>query len=141
MKSTVAHIFYVDDDVDDIDLFKEALNSVCSDVQLTTLTNSQLFLSTLQKISLPDVIVLDVNMPAVNGIECLKQVRESEVFKHIPVVLFSTSMYVTKVQESIRFGANHYILKGSSMQEFTSFIRDLCEGKLSPLADLASEEP
>jgi len=135
MKRKVTHIFYVDDDIDDIEIFKDAVNDVCSEVKLTTLTNSQLFLSTLEKINPPDVIVLDINMPAVDGIQCLKLVRESEAFKHIPVVLFSTSKYVTKIQESIRFGANHFILKGSSLQEFSSFIIDLCEGKLTPLQE------
>ena len=135
MKSTVTHIFYVDDDIDDIEIFKDAVHDVCSDVKLTTLTNSQLFLTTLQKINKPDVIVLDVNMPAVDGIQCLKLVRDSEQFQHIPVVLFSTSRFVTKLQESIQFGANHFILKGSSLQEFSSFIIDLCEGKLLPLQE------
>ncbi len=139
MVSKVKHIFYVDDDIDDIELFTDALRDVCDEVHLTTLSNSQVFLSTLQKIDAPDVIVLDVNMPAVDGIECLKQVRESDEFRHIPVILFSTSMYVTKVQESIRFGANHYVLKGSSRLEFTTFIHDLCQGNLSPLENIEAD--
>lgn len=137
MKRTVSHIFYVDDDIDDIEIFRSAVNDVCADVRLTTLTNSQIFFSTLQKIDTPDVIVLDVNMPAVDGIQCLKLVRDSEEFRHIPVVLFSTSRYVTKLQESIQFGANHFILKGSSLQEFSTFVIDLCEGKLSPLEEVS----
>jgi CheY-like chemotaxis protein len=134
----VKHILYVDDDIDDIELFASALHDVCSDVKLTTLTDSKLFMSTLEKISTPDAIVLDVNMPAVDGIQCLKKVRESATFNHIPVVLFSTSRFISKIHEGIVLGANHYVVKGTSIKELSTFINELCTGKLLPIQEAES---
>jgi CheY-like chemotaxis protein len=134
----IRHIFYVDDDPDDIDLFTSVVDEICSDVKITTLQDSKLFLSTLQQMSIPDVIVLDVNMPACDRIECLKLLKASAAYHHIPVVLFSTSTFVSKVHEGVHLGAIHYILKGSTMEHISTFIMDLCKGRLQPIAQFAT---
>ena len=60
----------------------------------------------------PDVIVLDMNMPEIPGIELLKRIREFEFSKHIPVLVLTSVKDSEKVKEIYKEGANHYSLKG-----------------------------
>jgi CheY-like chemotaxis protein len=62
----------------------------------------------------PDVIFLDLNMPFKNGLECLKEIRETPKFKEIPVVIFSTTSNNDVVDITYRQGANYYICKPRS---------------------------
>jgi CheY-like chemotaxis protein len=132
-ESEIRHILYVDDDQDDLEIFRDTLKQVYPQVNLTTVSNSANMLPVLYKLSLPDVIVLDVNMPVYDGIECLKQIRNSHNFSSTPVVLYATSKQSTTVKKSIELGANHFIQKGSSLQEVYVFIKNLCEKNLQSI--------
>lgn len=60
----------------------------------------------------PDIIVLDMNMPEIPGIELLKRIREYEFSKHIPVLVLTSVKDSEEVKEIFKQGANHYALKG-----------------------------
>jgi DNA-binding response OmpR family regulator len=65
----------------------------------------------------PDIIVLDMLMPQVSGIELLKQIRSVETTREIPVLVLTSVKDSEQVQEIFKVGADHYILKGMDSPE------------------------
>lgn len=63
---------------------------------------------------LPAFILLDLNMPRLNGIEALKRLKADSVLRSIPVVIFSTSQSAAQIRECYDLGANCYIIKPDS---------------------------
>jgi two-component system chemotaxis response regulator CheY len=61
--------------------------------------------------SLPDFILLDWNMPLMNGIEFLKEFRANKNNSHVIVIFCTTENDISKIQEALTAGANEYIMK------------------------------
>ncbi|CAN5234628.1 hypothetical protein BH23BAC2_BH23BAC2_27750 [soil metagenome] len=59
----------------------------------------------------PDLILMDLNMPVMNGFECLKEIRSNPVFLDIPVIIFSTSNYEKDIAHAEELGALGYLHK------------------------------
>lgn len=94
------YVVYVDDDPDDRSLFMEAFHSL-PDYRVVTLVNGfelMLFLKQRTKEDMPVLIVLDINMPVMNGIESLTLLKSNENYKNIPVVMFATSASTKDVE-------------------------------------------
>jgi CheY-like chemotaxis protein len=85
------YIIYVDDDYDDKELLQEAFESI-ADYELVTLDDGLELIHYLEKAErLPNLIILDINMPALNGRDTMRILRGTESFKDIPLVMFSTT--------------------------------------------------
>lgn len=88
-------VFYADDDIDDLELVQEAFANYAHNVAVVTATNGLQACSYLQSLNendpSPCLIILDINMPLLNGKDVLKRVRAIPRFDSIPVVLFTTS--------------------------------------------------
>ncbi len=67
---------------------------------------------------LPAVILLDVNLPKVNGLEVLRQIRAQPVCAHVPVVMLTTSTEDGDIARAYELGANSYIVKPVSFENF-----------------------
>lgn len=92
MKNT---ILYIDDDADDIQLLNDALRYVDGEYELKEAADGQEGLELLQQMkekqSLPCLIVLDINMPRMDGRQAFHHIRTDEKLSDIPIVIFSTS--------------------------------------------------
>ena len=73
----------------------------------------------------PRVVLLDLNLPKIGGLEVLRQMKENERTKHIPVVILSSSNQDKDVIESYRLGVNSYVVKPMEFDAFTKAIGDL----------------
>jgi DNA-binding response OmpR family regulator len=60
---------------------------------------------------IPDLIFLDSNMPRKNGIECLREIRSSDKWKRVPVIMLSSSTYDNDIEAAFANGAHFYIMK------------------------------
>lgn len=77
------------------------------------------------KINLPNLILLDMNLPKKNGIEVLKFIKTNNDFKHIPVVMLTTSSYEEDIVKSYKNYANCYITKPVDVKDFVSVIEKI----------------
>jgi CheY-like chemotaxis protein len=88
-------VLYADDDPDDLQLVKEAFSKYASHVEVMTVNDGLEALSFLKSLSQeepsPCLVILDVNMPRLNGRETLKQLRKMDRYEEVPVILFTTS--------------------------------------------------
>ena len=88
-------VFYADDDIDDLELVQDAFDQYSENVEVITATDGSKALSYLSNLThndtLPCLIVLDINMPVINGKEVLIRLREMDHLQSVPVVLFTTS--------------------------------------------------
>lgn len=111
------HILLVaDDDQDDREMFIEVVTEICPSLKCIKASNGKeaLILVENEQIS-PDLIFLDLNMPRMNGRQCLKHLKENEKTKAIPVIIYTTSKLEKDKQETQKLGAVHFITKPTSM--------------------------
>jgi two-component system response regulator len=73
----------------------------------------------------PQLVLLDINLPKVNGLEVLKAIRQHEVTKMVPVVMLSSSNESRDLEESYALCANSYIRKQVSSADFTQAMGDV----------------
>ena len=105
-------IFYTDDDADDLDFFVEATHSLGQNLNIVTQDSGNKLLDDLKNPPPnPHVIFLDLNMPGINGFDVLKILRNTDNFKKVPVIVFSTSRDESIINKSRELGANYYISK------------------------------
>ena len=111
--------FIVDDDTDDQELFMEAVKEVDESIKCLTASNCEEALDMLKnrKISLPDVIFLDLNMPRLNGKQCLAEIKKEANLRDIPVIIYSTSSEKRDMEETSRLGAAYFLTKPNKFEE------------------------
>jgi len=119
-------VFYADDDLDDLELVKEAFAQYSKSVEVMTATDGSKALSHLSNLkkydTLPCLIILDINMPVINGKEVLLHLREIDHFQEVPVVLFSTSSQPADKNFAKRYNAG-FITKPIDVKQM-SFIAE-----------------
>jgi CheY-like chemotaxis protein len=120
-------IMLIDDDEDDRKLFAEGLKEVDSSINLVTAKGGIEAFLQLEDSSqkLPDYIFLDLNMPVMNGHEVLSGLKNDELLKNIPVIIYTTSADSNEKAETIRKGAVSWITKTSSMEEMRKVIAEM----------------
>ena len=82
-------ILHVDDDPDDREIFQVALKEIDPDINCISVFSSQHALTMLRNI-IPDYIFLDINMPEMDGNECLSEIRKDRKYDGIIIIMFST---------------------------------------------------
>ena len=84
-------VLYIDDDVDDLELFGEAIREVDPEITCVTAGSGEEALNLLSGKVRPDCVFLDINMPIMDGIECLNRIRAIPALENLPVTMLSTS--------------------------------------------------
>lgn len=129
MKHTIS-ILLIDDDEDDRNIFCDALRLIDPAIKAHTATDGQNALDFLKRCeTLPDFIFLDLNMPRMDGKQCLKKLKEDKHFETIPVIIYSTSKMEEDVKETMQLGAAHYIKKPVSFDDICKELAMVIKGK------------
>lgn len=107
------HILLADDDRDDRYFFDLALKELPIKTYLTTVENGEKLMRFLSENPehFPDVLFLDLNMPRKNGSECLKEIKNNEKLKKLPVIIYSTSLHDEIADLLYQNGAHYYLQK------------------------------
>ncbi|WP_100614385.1 response regulator [Confluentibacter citreus] len=111
-------IYLADDDNEDRMLFKEALDDIDMNVSIEDFDNGVTLMVNLLDVNkpLPDMIYLDLNMPLMNGEECLNDIRNEPRLSHIPIVIYSNYADKSISDELQKKGANLYLVKPNSFK-------------------------
>jgi len=132
------HVLLVDDDSTDRELFIEAINLVGEKYRVTEATNGREAMTYLQAAEmLPDLIILDLNMPIKDGRETLKEIKQHDTLKRIPVCIMSTSSAHFDILSSYENGANLFLVKPFDFKELIDMLSSLLTlfGKYVTLVD------
>ena len=108
-------ILLTDDDEGDRLIFKEIINEIDRNASVHMADNGKQLIDflTTHENALPHIIFLDLNMPVMNGLECLKEIRKFEKYSDISIVIYSTSTSEQDIEDTFLHGANIYITKPS----------------------------
>lgn len=120
-------IVLADDDPDDRLIFRDALKTVDRSIRFEEFKGGEELLSFLQDVRnpLPQLIFLDLNMPRINGFECLRRIRNDERLKQLCVIIYSTSNQFKDILETLNNGANLYFSKPNEMKELCSRLQQI----------------
>ena len=89
--------------------------------------NADEALAFLENNSLPDIILLDLNMPKISGIEFLSIIKQDERYKHVPIIILTTSDNQKDLLECYRIGISGYILKPLRYEDHVQKIKTVLE--------------
>lgn len=110
-------ILLIEDDKIEITKFKRAISSEFNDFTITLANDGSEALTILEN-SFPDIILLDLSMPDINGIEFLSIVKNISKLKHIPIIVLTTSNNVIDIKECYKLGIAGYLLKSLKYEEY-----------------------
>jgi two-component system response regulator len=131
--SIFKHILIVDDSPRDTELAVNALESYQLTNKITCLRDGEEALDYLYRRgefagrtdTQPAVVLLDLKMPKVDGIEVLRQIKDDPVLKVIPVVVMTSSREEQDILKSYQLGVNAYVVKPVKFQEFIEAVKQL----------------
>jgi CheY-like chemotaxis protein len=128
-----ARILLIEDDEDDILLIARLIAQVPISVSITTVNNGREALDWLEKLSGPDdpraphLVLLDINMPVMNGMHFLSILREHPAFRTVPVVALTTSTDLETVRRAYEFGANAVVNKVDSLEGMGEIVNTIVD--------------
>ena len=124
MNKLKINVLHVDDSIEAVYLMQNAFEEVDFEHSIFIAQNGNEALDYLRKSgrdnneTSPDLILLDINMPVMDGFEFLDNIKNEESTKHIPVIMFTTSSSITDVMKSYQKHANTYIVKPGNLDEY-----------------------
>lgn len=125
-------VLYVENDAEDREIFSEAVKAINPSIACTFAYNGVEAVIRLHGTDLPDYIFLDINMPIMDGRECLKVIKNNPRLLNIPVFIYSTSNDVEDIEECLKLGAKAYIVKPNTFEK-------LCKTLSSVITHTVSE--
>jgi CheY-like chemotaxis protein len=121
-------IFIVDDSQTDIELTTIALEATGREIDIRSATDGQSALAMLKNgHELPDLILLDLKMPGMGGIEVLRKVRADDRLREIPVVVVTSSSLESDRTEAIAAGASDCVLKPLTLARFSNVLESVLQ--------------
>lgn len=128
MECKTVEILLVEDDPADVELTRETMADAKVVTNLHVVGDGREALAFLRRegnyarVPRPDLILLDLNLPRMDGRTFLREIREDDRFKSIPVVVLTTSQAEEDIVKSYRLGANCYITKPVGLTEFSRVV-------------------
>ncbi|MBA4853826.1 response regulator [Emticicia sp. BO119] len=132
--STASICLLIDDDQDDQEIFTLALEDSGLNMQCVICHNASEALQRLieDDTFLPNYIFLDLNMPRINGVQLLTEIKKISRLKHIPIVIYSTSSHPKDKEATHKLGAAAFITKPSGIKELSQILKDFFQTHLQP---------
>jgi len=127
-----ARILFVEDNPDDVELTLLAFKKYNFSNEIIVARDGQEALDVLfpskekpKKNKLPDIILLDLKLPKVSGLEVLKEIKNHPETRFIPVIVLTTSNEERDLRDSYRLGVNSYIRKPVKFNKFVEVVKQL----------------
>ena len=128
MAARMIRILIVDDDPADAEIIQELLEECATALEIHVVHDGVDALEHLSSCTrvpgggLPDLVLLDLNMPRKDGREVLQEIRATEQLQHLPVIILTTSQEDEEIEQAYRLGANCYISKPAAMADFERLV-------------------
>jgi CheY-like chemotaxis protein len=126
-------IVMADDDLDDQELMKSAFKDSKVPVNIVPVYDGIQLLDYLYRrykfrnvTETPDLILLDLNMPLMDGFQALKIIKSNPELKHIPVYIITTSRSESDKAKAIKLGVTGFYSKGASSQDIHRIVKEVC---------------
>lgn len=117
--TTALKILLIEDDMIEIMKFNRVVKAMPIAHSIIEASNGEEGLKLLEnKDELPDIILLDLNMPKINGIEFLSLLKKDAELQHIPTIILTTSSHQKDLIECYKLGVSGYILKPLKYEEY-----------------------
>ncbi|MCX6218069.1 response regulator [Spirosoma sp.] len=128
-------VLYVEDNLHDADIFCRLIEKLSRPITYTVVHSGSEALDYLtgkglyeqQKISLPKLVLLDINLIGLSGIDVIEQTRSFERTRFLPIVVFSTSDNPRDIQSAYQAGINAYVVKPGSYRATGNLLGKLCD--------------
>jgi CheY-like chemotaxis protein len=120
-------LFIIDDDEDDQLFLHEAIHDLNLSIDFFYANNGETALQLLkgEEIPVPDYIFLDLNMPKLNGKECLIEIKKLPKYANVPIIIYTTSSSQKDKQEIMDLGAQYFLTKPTRISELCSCLLDI----------------
>lgn len=117
----------IDDDLDDHEFFSMALQSLTPPVALLSINDCIQAVESLRDRScaIPQIIFIDINMPKMNGIQCLAELRKMNHLRHVPIYMYSTYADPGIVNDCQNNGASGFVKKEVSIRDLEKKLRQI----------------
>lgn len=120
-------LYYVDDDADDIDMFRYAVSTLQREkginINLHVFGDGNKFINHVSGDNIAGVpVFLDINMPGKNGFSVLQEIKQQPGLTNMPVIMFSTSNNPDVIRKSKLLGADRYVIKPADFREMNHII-------------------
>lgn len=117
-------IILADDDPDDHEFFRDILHDIDPAIKLNIVKDGAELLQLLPHF-VPDLLFLDLEMPVKNGLECLRDIRNTPQLKTLPVVVFSSTTRPANIETAYEMGADLFLIKSHSYSDLLSSVNAL----------------
>jgi CheY-like chemotaxis protein len=119
-------ILLIEDDPDDVELMQEALKNAEISYDIEVLGEGNTVIPYLEVCkNFPDIILLDLNIPKLHGREVLRQIKTSDQFKEIPVVVLTTASSLKERDHCLELGADRFMTKPSTVSGFREAVKTI----------------
>jgi len=134
MRENIIKILLVEDSADDVAIAKRALKAANIVNKLWVVRDGQEAIDFLKNkgqyedkalAPIPGLILLDINLPKVNGLEVLRVIKSDANLKHIPVVMLTVSRREEDIIEGYRIGCNSFIQKPVEFEKFVEVVSQI----------------
>lgn len=130
----VFRIVVADDDLDDQELMAKGLKDCKAKIEISAVYNGLQLMDYLLKrqayrniAETADLILIDLNMPLMDGFDVLKKIREYPELTKIPIYVITTSRSQSDRELALQLGANGFYSKGSSSRDIVRIMKEICK--------------
>ena len=122
------HVILVEDDPDDIYFFREVIKKSNLEVRLTVFEDgATLFDYLIKKPNEQYLILLDLNMPRMGGLETLKKLNSFLFHQKNIIIVYTTSTYEKNIEEAYDLGASSYVIKPDNQKDLSELLNNLLQ--------------
>jgi CheY-like chemotaxis protein len=135
-------IFIVDDDPDDRQVILEAFLENNPHIDYVFIESGEELLAHLHsdELNFPSLIILDLNMPGMLGLQTLREIRTNKIFSQLPIVILTTSTLPADRKASYELGASCFLNKPSSYKELVTLANAIVQLWIVPEPSVVSKD-
>lgn len=122
-------VLLIDDDIDDRDLFCITVKDLSPEIDCRQFANGTDGVNHLNSNELPDIIFIDIDMHIIDGLSFLKDIKENDKFKNIPVYIYSTPLMIKEIGDSLKQYVTGYLFKTNNFADLERDLREILNGK------------